>query len=79
MEVSIRGLVTTYLPNLCCQGFGNCCATWVNTRVSIDYEDISSVSSEVRPRKRKGNFGRNKHEKKLCTGIIFTDLFGVDT
>jgi hypothetical protein len=51
----------------------------LNTRVSIDYEDISSVSSEVRPRKRKGNFGRNKHEKKLCTGIIFTDLFGVDT
>ena len=25
------GLVTTYLPNPCCQGFGNGCATWVGS------------------------------------------------
>jgi hypothetical protein len=26
------GLVTTYLPNSCCQCFGNCCATWKTWR-----------------------------------------------
>lgn len=50
----------------------------LNTSVSIDYEDIPSVSSEVGPQKRKGNIGGKKNEKKQCTAITITNLLGVD-